>query len=83
MKMKIEHYQELEKCINNELALYREETIKEYRETIPYVNNQFVSFCWYIFNGVTGKSDYLRELMNNYFDAHIETAIKKILKNYE
>jgi len=82
VKITKQHYKELETSINEVLSEYPETDIKEARETVKFVNNQFISFCWLCLHKTVTKNQHLRDLLNNYLDSHIETAIKKILVKY-
>ncbi len=57
--------------------------IIELRNTVKYVNNQFVSFYWKIFWVAMRTSPSLRVVASNYNDEHLNTALKRILKRYE
>lgn len=83
MKISKEVYKTLENAINNTLSQFPESDIIEARKTVKFVNNQFISFCWLVLHKTVSAHQELRDLLNNYLDSHIETAIKKILIKYQ
>ncbi len=56
-------------------------TIVKYRQNVWYVENQFIAFCWSMFH--ISKFDYKTLYDAGLNDSHIETALKRILSDFE
>ena len=82
MKMKYEHYDTLYKSINEVVANVGLTEVKEFRKTVKFVDNQFTAFVWVIWRQATDQ-DFRTELYKYLNDAHVETALKKILSAYK
>lgn len=63
-------------------AAHKEE-LKEYRTTVRFVKDQFISFIWSVYWKI--QTEEIRVAVNSedLYDAHIETALKKIMKEYK
>lgn len=81
MKMSKELFRELCDAIdNNVISKHSLKKITEHRQNVPFVKDQFVSFCWDIFHGC--KIDYNKFYDSGLNDCHIETALKRILSDF-
>ncbi len=81
MKMSKETFGRLANAIDVVMSAHSLETIKKHRQTVKFVNNQFISFCWSMFHASKfGQTD--REIYNTLNDSHIETALKRILSDF-
>ncbi len=85
MKMESEQYKILESQILSFVRSFAIEEIQNIRNNIQYTDSQYTAFIWKIYyltnrnyNGSIG--DELRKTLN---DKHIETALKKILKDWK
>ena len=83
MKITKQHFEDLENHIKHTLSQYPEEEIIQARKTVKFVKNQFIAFCWLVLHKTVKEHQSLRQLLDNYLDSHIETAIKKILIKYK
>ncbi len=82
MKITSEHYTTLKATITDFISNVGEENVREYRYSIGYVNNQFISFVWAMLSKSTDHS-FRKELYTYLNDSHVETALKKILCEYK
>ena len=82
LKMKYDHYDTLYKSVNKVVVNVGLTEIKEFRKTVKFVDNQFTAFVWVIWRQATDQ-DFRTELYKYLNDAHIETAMKKILEAYK
>ena len=82
MKMKKEHYSTLVRSINEVVQNVGVADVIAHRENVPYAKNQFISFVWSMWRHATDQ-DFRSELYAYLNDAHVETALKQILKEYE
>ena len=80
MRITKKQYNEISTAINIVLSNHTTDAVREYRESISYANNQFISFCWSMLriSGYNVRPLY-RTGLN---DSHIETAIKRILSDF-
>ncbi len=81
MKMTETTYDELQESIANTLLNYKPEVITEHRQNVKFVKDQFIAFCWSIFNA--SKFDVMKLYDAGLNDSHIETALKRILSDFE
>ena len=81
MKMSKEHFNELCGAIDEVLQRHSLPQILKHRETIKFVKSQFVSFCLSIFHA--SKFDCKELYSAGLNDSHIETALKRILSDFE
>ena len=81
MKMSKKLFDELTDAIDEVISRHSLQTIIKHRENVKYVNNQFVSFCWSIFDA--SKYDCKRLYDSGLNDSHIKTALKRILSDFE
>jgi len=89
MKFTPNDYSVLSAAIKRFLHLYTMDEIESSREvfkTNPKINNHYIAFIWAIFHKVRANdqtiNDMIHERRNTYNDAHIETALKAIFKEY-
>jgi len=82
MKMKKEHYNTLEKSINEVITNVGKDEVIKYRNNVKFVKDQFISFIWGMW-GYSTDQDFRTELYKYLNDAHVETALKQILSNYK
>lgn len=85
-KMKQEHYEVLSNSINEVIfqggMVEGIKRTKQFRKEVKYINDQFVAFVWSMFRTATDQ-DFRRELYKYLNDAHVETALMKILEAYK
>ena len=83
MKVSKLHYERLETAIRDFKALYNDEEwnsrIRAYQAD-PKFKDWRIAFIWAVYHAVT-QDMTIRDMMINYNDSHIETALKKILHN--
>lgn len=81
MKMSKELFDKLADAIDGVMEKYSLKIVTGHRQNINFVDNQFIAFCWSMFHA--SKFDY-RELYDaGLHDIHIETALKRILSDFE
>jgi len=81
MKMTQEQFGQLADSIDAELSKHSLPVIIKHRQTVKYVKSQFISFCWSIFHA--SKFDCMPLYSAGLNDSHIETALKRILSDFE
>ena len=81
MKMPENLFGELCDAIDKVLSAHSLKTITEHRNKVKYVKSQFVAFCWSIF--YASKFDINKMYKAGLHDTHIETALKRILSDFE
>ena len=81
MKISNELFDELCGAIDSVLSRVSLKVITEHRQNVKYVKSQFVAFCWSIF--YASKFDYKKLYDSGLNDSHIETALKRILSDFE
>jgi hypothetical protein len=81
-KMKKEHFETLDKSIQEVIRNVGIDKVKQFRKEIKFAKNQFISFIWAMFRTATDQ-DFRSELYTYLNDSNIETALKKILESYE
>jgi len=89
MKFTPNDYSILSGAIKRHLNLYTTKEIESSRDTLrnnPKINNHYIAFIWAVFHKVRNNdqtiNDMMHERRNTYNDAHIETALKSIFKEY-
>ena len=82
MKMKTEHYQTLEATLKDLISNVGKKNVQDFRQSVPFVRDQFVSFIWAMLAKSTDHS-FRRELYQYLNDSHVETALRKILSEYK
>ena len=82
MKMKPEHFKTLEATIKDFISNVGKENVKEFRQEVSFVRDQFISFIWAILAKSTDHS-FRRELYTYLNDSHVETALRQILAEYK
>ena len=80
MKMSKRLFGELAESIDNVMSKHSLKVITEHRQSVPYVKNQFIAFCWSMFH--ISKFDCKRLYNAGLNDNHIETALKHILSDF-
>ena len=62
-----------------------DQRIKDYRYNVRYTKSQFIAFIWGIYHALDSpdKTAIRANQGNPLADAHIETALKQILKEYK
>lgn len=91
MKMSKETYSKIENAINGLIDYVEDKNeIAELRKNINFVKDQFTAFCFKMFytscnyaKQVQGVDIHAALKSEKLHDAHIETAIKKILVAYK
>lgn len=81
MKMSKELFSELCDSIDYLLSTNSLKVITEHRQNVKYVKSQFIAFCWSIFHA--SKFDCMKLYRAGLDDTHIETALKRILSDFE
>lgn len=81
MKMSKKLFGELSDAIDNVMSKHSLKIITKHRQNIKYVKSQFISFCWSMFH--TSKIGYTKFYYSGLNDSHIETALKRILSDFE
>ncbi len=81
MKMTKETFGKLCDSIDVVLSAHSLKTITDHRANVKFVKNQFVSFCWSIFYASEFDCKQLYDVGLD--DSHIETALKRILSDFE
>ena len=81
MLMTKHQYKILTDAINKIETAYTKETMKLHREKVSFVNDQFISFIWSIYWMI--KGDDRKIIGADLNDNHIETALKKVLREYK
>jgi len=81
MKMSKDTFDLLCGAIDSVMEKHSLKKITEHRQNIKFVKNQFIAFCWSMFNQSKFDSKILYDSGLN--DVHIETALKKILSDFE
>ncbi len=87
MKIGIQHYSILSGAIKRHLNLYtKEELQKALRDfqANKRLNDYRIALIWSIFHKVRDNDQTINDMIHNsdYKDTHIETALKKIFKEY-
>jgi len=79
--MNDKRYSEL--CDAIEAVLEKHSLLKiiEHRKNVKFAKNQFIAFCWSIFHA--SKYDVTCLYNDGLHDSHIETALKRILSDFE
>ena len=81
MKMSKELFNELCEAIDtNVMSTHSIETITGHRQSVKFVKNQFISFCWSIYHASKFDSNKMYKAGLN--DSHIETTLKRILSDF-
>ena len=86
MKISTSDYEYLERHINMFSERAGKEAMVDTRKNVVFVNDQFRSFIWLVFHKLNRSMAYLitdRLHASGLNDDHIETALKKILKEYK
>jgi len=81
MKMSKQQFGELCNAIDGVMSKHSLSIITKHRQNVKYVRNQFVSFCWSMFHA--SKFDCSKLYNAGLNDNHIETALKRILSDFE
>ncbi len=81
MKMNEELFGQVCDAIDTVMEKHSLKVITEHRQRVKYVKNQFIAFCWSIFHA--SKFDYKPLYAAGLEDSHIETALKRILSDFE
>ena len=81
-RMRKEHYNTLQKSVNEVVVNVGLTEIKEFRKTVKFIDNQFTAFVWVLWRNATDQ-EFRTELYKYLNDAHVETALKKILSAYK
>ena len=74
-------FNELCEAIDKVMQVHSLKTITEHRQNVKYVKNQFVAFCWSMLHA--SKYDTTKLYNAGLNDNHIETALKRILSDFE
>ena len=74
-------FEELCVAVDSVLSKYSLKVILDHRNDVKYSKNQFVSFCWSVFHA--SKIDVMKFYDSGLNDSHIETALKRILSDFE
>ena len=77
MKVTPEDFKTLENAITATMQKFTVPQLRALRNTVNYVDDQYKAFRWLMFHA-SSKDHDLRETMQGYDDAHIDTALKKI-----
>ena len=81
MKMSKELYNELKTVIEKTIVKHGIDVIKKHRQNVNFVKDQFISFCWSMYNASKfGENN--RGIYDTLNDDHIETALKRILAEF-
>ena len=82
MKISKELFGELCDSIDsNVMSKHSLQKIIEHRNSVTYVKSQFISFCWSMFHA--SRFDCKKLYNAGLNDNHIETALKRILADFE
>ncbi len=87
MKMGINHYNVLKNGLEAYLALYtieeHNEIIKDFQANESY-NDYRIAYIWAVYHCVRKNDESIKEIISYgaYNDIHIETALKKVFKDY-
>lgn len=81
MKMSKELFSMLSDAIDATLSCHTQAAALQHRNTVKYTNSQFIAFCWSVFHA--SKFDCTKLYNADLNDTHIETALKRILSDYE
>jgi len=81
MKISKELFNELCEAIDKVLSAHSLKTITNHRNTITYTKSRFIAFCWSMFHA--SKYDCMKLYKAGLDDTHIETALKRILSDFE
>jgi len=91
MKFTPNDYSILSGAIKRQLNLYTMKEIDSSRNTFrnnPKINSHYIAFIWAVFHKVRRHDQTINDLIHErssngtYNDSHIETALKKIFKEY-
>jgi hypothetical protein len=87
MKVTTNDFSVMSGAIKRFLHLYTMDEISRSKEvfyTSSKANNKYIAFIWAIYFKVKNNDETLKDMMleRAYNDAHIETALKKIFKEY-
>ena len=81
MKISKELFGELSSAIDKVMSSHSLKVITAHRQNVKFVKNQFISFCWSMFHA--SKFDCNQLYGQGLNDNHIETALKRILSDFE
>lgn len=81
MKMSKELFDKLADAINKIMEFRSLEEIQEHRQNVKFVKSQFIAFCRSMFHA--SKFDVTKLYNAGLHDIHIETALKRILSDFE
>ena len=81
MRMPKDLFNELCEAIDKVMEAHSLANITNHRNTVTYVKSQFIAFCWSVF--FASKFDVMKLYNAGLNDAHIETALKRILSDFE
>lgn len=82
VKMTSKTFDELTDAIDGVMDRHSLKSITEHRQTVKFVKNQFIAFCWSMFHASKFGETH-REIYDSLNDSHIETALKRILSDFE
>ena len=87
MKITKEHYSVINGAITNYLNLYTTEELQKMvrmYQTNKKFNDYRVAFIWRVFHAIRSSDQTINDLIHysSYKDAHIETALKKMFKEF-
>lgn len=81
MKMSKKLFGKLADAIDGVMQSHSLKINIEHRQNIKFVKSQFIAFCWSMFHA--SKLDYTMFYNAGLHDSHIETALKRILSDFE
>ncbi len=82
MKMSKELFADLCDTIDtNVVSRHSLQKLIDHRQSVKFVKDQFIAFCWSVFHASKYNSNRLYDAGLN--DSHIETALKRILSDFE
>ena len=81
MKISKPLFNDIAQAIDNVLSTHNLTVICAHRQNVKFANNQFIAFCWSIFHASKYNVSLLYDAGLN--DTHIETALKRILSDFE
>ena len=81
MRMSKKTFGELADAIDAVMEKYSLKKITEHRQNVKFVKSQFIAFCWSMF--YKSKFNIMVLYADGLNDIHIETALKRILSDFE